>query len=40
MDTLAHLYPGDDAVRLAASVAVQTTGVVLIALIASSTFAR
>ena len=40
MDTLARLYPGDDALRLAASVAVQTTGVVLIALFASSTFAR
>ncbi len=40
MNTLAHLYPGDDALRVAASVAVQIAGIVLIALIASWTFAH
>jgi beta-lactamase regulating signal transducer with metallopeptidase domain len=40
MNTLAHLYPGADAVRLAASIAVQIAGIVLLSLFASSTLAR
>jgi beta-lactamase regulating signal transducer with metallopeptidase domain len=40
MNSLLSLYPGDDAVRLAASVAVQIAGVVLLALAAAWTVAR
>jgi beta-lactamase regulating signal transducer with metallopeptidase domain len=40
MNTLAHLYPGDDAVRLAASVVAQIAGIVLVSLLVSLTFAR
>ena len=40
MNALVSLYPGDDAVRLAAGVAVQIAGVVLLALAAGWTVAR
>src|SRR5207244_1310833 len=40
MNALVSLYPGDDSVRLAASVAVQIAGVVLLALAAAWTVAR